>query len=245
MELKLTKKARITLFVSSYVLLVLFVGLRWETGNDWAEYSIYYKHMTALHDNYDLIKMDHTYEIGYKIVTLWMKVMGLSFAGFNLAYSAVYLGLMFASFRRDNYKISGWLILQLYAPFLLGLMGTMRQVMSVAICMFAIRYLLSRKLWKFLCCVGIAALFHVSALAFLVAWPIARIRLNFARVCAALAFLVVLSMLNVGSIISNLAGILSPGSTCPVSLRRLPLSRRRQPRSSITQRAISPSGRLS
>ncbi|MDE3188338.1 MAG: hypothetical protein KGM96_12565, partial [Acidobacteriota bacterium] len=43
MELKLTKGARLSLLVLSYLLIVVFVGLRWETGNDWGNYYNYYK----------------------------------------------------------------------------------------------------------------------------------------------------------------------------------------------------------
>ena len=192
-ELKLSKGARLALLGLSYLLLVAFVGLRWETGNDWTDYYNYYLHLTSLRDQPD-------FELGYRILSLLIKDMGMPFAVFNLVYAAIYLGLIFLSFKYDDLDVSGWLVLQLYAPFLMGLMGTARQVMAMAICMFSVRYLLSKNWHKFLLCVAIATTFHVSALAFLIAWPIARFRLNLRRVWIIFAGLILASALNLGNL---------------------------------------------
>jgi hypothetical protein len=194
MELKLTKNARYVLFTLSYLLLVLFVGLRWETGNDWPDYLNYYKHLPFPDPRYS------SFEPGYRFLNLCIKDMELPFAGFNLIYAALYLGLMFLSFEHDNLDVSGWLILQLYTPILFGLMGTTRQAMAVAICMFSVRYLLANDLRRFLLCVGVATTFHISAPAFLIAWPVARFRLNLRRVLLIFPAVLLASMLNVGGL---------------------------------------------
>jgi hypothetical protein len=177
----------------------VFVGLRWETGNDWRSYLEYYQHIESLHDSGD------RFEPGFRVVNLAARDLALPFAGFNLIYAATYLGLMFLSFRRDDYRISGWLILQMFAPFLLGLMGTTRQVMALAICMFSVRYVLTREGKKFLLCIAAAAAFHISALAFLVAWPLPKIRLTPRRVWATLGVLIAASVLNAGTAAVNFA----------------------------------------
>jgi hypothetical protein len=200
MQLKLTRTAKLSLIALSYVLLVLFVGLRWEVGNDWAQYYDYYRHISSLRDRYDVFLMGQGYGVGYRLISVWIKNTGLPFAGFNLMYAAIYLGLIFLSFKHDNFKISGWLILQLYAPFILGLMGTMRQVMAIAICMFSIRYLLSKDWRRFLLCVCFATAFHISALVFLFAWPLARIRLTFRRMSILVVVVFLALVLDVGSL---------------------------------------------
>jgi hypothetical protein len=202
-ELNLTRRARLSLFIGSYLLMLFFVGLRWETGNDWAQYYVYYTHATSLADN---PPNGNTFEFGYRLITICIKSLGCSYAGFLFIYSAVYLGLMFLSFRNENYTISGWLILQLYAPFIMGLMGTSRQVMSVSICMFSIRYLLSKDWRRFLLCMGIATLFHSSAPAFLLAWPLSQFKLTFRRMAAIIGALIVLGVLNVGTFLSDYVG---------------------------------------
>lgn len=206
MELRLTKGARLAVFSFSFLLLVVFVGLRWETGNDWAQYISYYKHLHSLHDM--MYNNSDTWEIGYKAFNLCIKDLGLPYAAFTFFYAATYLGLMFLSFKRDNYEISGWIILQLFAPFILGLMGTQRQVMSVAICMFSVHYVVSREWKKFLLCVLIATAFHVSAVAFLLAWPIARIQIKAKRILGILVVLTAALVLNLGDVLSNSAATL-------------------------------------
>jgi hypothetical protein len=66
--------------------------------------------------------------------------------------------------------------------------------------MFSIRYLLSKDWRRFLVCVGFATAFHISALVFLVAWPLARIRLTVRRVWIVVAILIVAFALNIGSL---------------------------------------------
>jgi len=192
MELRLTRDARLTLLIASYVLLVLYVGLRWETGNDWPVYYRYYAQLPSPSAEFSSI------ERGFRVFGSAVKYVGIPFAGFNLIYAAIYLGFMFISFKRDNFSISGWLVLQMYTPFLFGLMGTTRQVMAMAICMFAVHYILSKELLKFLLCIVCAASFHISAIAFLLAWPIARVRLSFARVWITFAAVIIASTLGLG-----------------------------------------------
>lgn len=199
MELRLTRRARITLLAIAYAILVVIVGLRWETGNDWPNYYNYYHHLQSLNDNSD------EFEVGYRFVSLAVKDSGLPFSGFNLLYAAAYLGLFFLSFKRDNFDVSGWLVLQLFSPFLFGLMGTMRQVMAIAICMFSVRYLLSREWFKFLLCVAAATAFHISALAFLLAWPAARFKLSKTRIWLMFGFLFLASSFHLGEKVFQMA----------------------------------------
>ena len=199
MELNLTRRAKIGLLVLSYLILVVFVGLRWETGNDWDNYYQHYIHLPSPPE-----ELSH-FEPGYRFFTLAAHAVGVPFAGFNLIYAAVYLGLIFLSFKHDNFKISGWLVLQLFAPFLMGLMGTTRQVMAMAICMFSVRYLVSRDWLKFLLCVAAATAFHISALIFLFAWPLARFRLTFRRIWILFAFVLLASVSDIGGTLMRAA----------------------------------------
>ena len=199
-QLRLTPQAMWTLLGCSYVLLVLFVGLRWETGNDWGSYYDYYEHLTSLKDN----AVD--FEIGFRLFSFGAKKLGLPFAGFNVVYAAIYIGLIFLSFKEDNYSVSGWLVLQFYAPFIFGLMGTTRQVMALAICMFSVRYVLSKDWRKFLLCICVACTFHISALVFAIAWPLARVRVTPRRAWLALGTVILLSLLDVGSVVVRVVG---------------------------------------
>lgn len=199
MELRLTRRARLTLFAVSYAVLVVIIGLRWETGNDWPGYYQFYSQLPSPSAEFSNM------ETGFRLFSTAIKYMGLPFAGFNLIYAAIYLGLIFLSFKRDNFEISGWLVLQLYSPFLFGLMGTTRQVMALAICMFSVHYILSKEPVKFLLCIAFAVSFHISALAFLLAWPIARIRLTFVRVWVVFAAVLLASAFGLGDRVVQVA----------------------------------------
>ncbi len=199
MELNLTRRAKIGFLVLSYLILVVFVGLRWETGNDWDNYYQHYIHLPSPPE-----ELSH-FEIGYRAFSLAAHAIGLPFACFNLIYAAVYLGLIFLSFKHDNFKISGWLVLQLFAPFLMGLMGTTRQVMAMAICMFSVRYLVWRDWLKFLLCVAAATAFHISALVFLLAWPLSRLQLTFRRIWIIFVLVIVAAVFDVGGTVIRAA----------------------------------------
>lgn len=192
MELRLTRSARLALFCLAYLILVLFVGLRWETGNDWANYYDYYRHLTSLRDQ------SGDFEIGYRTTSLVIKLLGLPYTGFLLLYSSAYIGLIFLSFLDAGLEMTGWLILALYSTYILGMMGTPRQAMAMAICLFGVRYVLAGKLGKFLLCVAIAATFHTSALCFLLTWFLGRVRLKMRYVWIALAGLVFALILGAG-----------------------------------------------
>lgn len=172
MDLKLTRRARFALLALAYLTLVLFAGLRWETGNDWFSYYNYYRNATSL--RYDATQ----YELGYRVFNLIIKSFGLPYSGFLLIYSAVYVGLFVLSFIEADIELAGWMILGFYCTYLLGLMGTNRQVMAMAICLYSMRYICTGRWVRFFLSIAIATTFHISALCFLLVWPLARIRLR-------------------------------------------------------------------
>ncbi|HTW81955.1 MAG TPA: EpsG family protein [Terracidiphilus sp.] len=200
MELNLTRSCRLTLLIVGYLILVLFTGLRWETGNDWFNYFNYYRHLAALRDN------SQEFEVGYRVANLLFKTLGFSYTGFLLLYSAVWIGLVVASFDDDDFRASGWLLLLFYSSFLVGWMGTARQIMAIGICLFSLRYIVSRNLLRFLICVGLATCFHTTAICFLLAWPLGRIRIGFRAAWFVLGALVAAAVLDVGALLVRLAG---------------------------------------
>lgn len=200
MEARLTRNTRIVLLVLAYLVLVLFAGLRWETGNDWFNYYNYYDSLSRT-DN-----PNTSFEIGYQLASVIMSRSGLSYSGFLLIWSSLYLGIFFLNFGEENLRIAGWIVLQFYSAYLLGLMGTSRQVMAIALCLFSVRYLLTRNWLRFVICVAVATAFHTTALCFLLAWPLSRIKLKLLYVWLALGALFVAAALNAGALLVRSAG---------------------------------------
>jgi hypothetical protein len=199
-ELPLNRNARYVVVFFAYIVLVLFVGLRWETGNDWVPYHDYYASLTNLQDK------AADFDIGYRIVSLWGKDLALSYSVFLLLYAGMYLGLVTVSFLDVSDKRTPWLLLLLYSSYLLGWMGTAREVMAIAICLFSLRYVLSRKLLLFLICICLAAMFHASAICFVFAWPLSRVALKRAHIWLTLCILVLCAEIGVGAWLLRMIG---------------------------------------
>ena len=199
-ELHLTRRARLMLLASSYLLIVLFVGLRWQTGNDWTNYHEYYIHANNLHDSSD------PFEIGFRIANVLSRSAELPYSGFLLLYSAIFIGLMVLSFDEDDFSMAGWLLLLFYSSFLVAWMGTSRQIMAIGICLYSIRFILGGNWLKFILCISVAACFHTTAVCFLLAWPLARINLTLRTTWIILGLLAVAATLNLGTVLIHAAG---------------------------------------
>jgi hypothetical protein len=199
-ELRLTKSARVTLLICGYLLVVLLIGLRWQTGTDWSNYHDYYLHTNQIHGPSD------SFEIGFQLINVALKTIDLSYSGFLLTYTAIYLGIMILCFEEDSYNMAGWLLLLFYSSFLVAWMGTSRQIMAVGICLYSIRFILGGKWAKFVICVLLAACFHITALCFLIAWPAARINLTLRATWLLFGLTALAVMLHLGTFIVHAAG---------------------------------------
>ena len=84
----------------------------------------------------------------------------------------------------------------------------LRHVMAVAVLLFAYDYILERKLIRFVIIVLLASCFHSSALIFLIAYPIARVKIDFKQ-WAAIISVVVVVYLAKGKIAGLLNSVIS------------------------------------
>lgn len=148
-----------------FALLLLLAGLRVETGNDWEPYQEYYLDLASLSDKAE------DFEVGYRSLAYLFKTAGVEYGGFLFASTLLYLGLFLLVFRRQRAPII--LALLFYCTYLLGWMGTARQVLAIACTLLAGEFLLQRQHLRFLLSVFLAGAFHVSALLFLMAWLLA------------------------------------------------------------------------
>lgn len=160
-SLRLTQNARLTLLVIPLVFLILLAGTRFETGNDWTAYFEYYRSLASLQDKED------DFEIGYRLFSYACKSLGLTYQEFLFVAATVYMGLFFLAFRKQRGAAA--IILLFYCTYLLGWMGTARQVIAIGLTVWAGEFLLSRRPVIFTALVLLAATFHQTALVFLFA----------------------------------------------------------------------------
>ena len=165
-RMALSGGARAAVMSIPFVLLLLLAGTRVSTGNDWAPYYEYYAGLTALGDK------SEDFELGYRILSYLAKIAGFDHAVFLFLSTFLYLLAFFLVFRKQRGCIA--LVLLFYCTYLLGWMGTARQVIAIALTLLAGQSLLEENRLRFFLLVLLAASFHQTAVIFLLAWYLLR-----------------------------------------------------------------------
>lgn len=118
------------------------------------------------------------------------------------------------SFARFIYKYSNYPFLSYIIYYALGYYAVgfqmLRHIIALSILLFAYEYLLNRKILRFILVVFLAACFHSTALIFLIAYPIVKIKVSWkqwavifiAILCTLFAKNVVIALIN--EIVSNM-----------------------------------------
>jgi hypothetical protein len=167
--------SRLTLAIGTFVL-VLLIGLRWETGNDWAPYLHYYQATQSVPSS--------AYEPGYRLLVWLAQRAGLDYTGFLTLSAAIYMSIFAVVFARFRHPTV--LLLLFYCVYLLGFMGTQRQTLALGFTSLAMLKFYDRKHASGLALVGAATLFHYTAVISLLAIAVPRSRLSFRALAAVL-----------------------------------------------------------
>jgi hypothetical protein len=150
-----TKK---TLSFFVYAFLVLQAGLRWETGTDWNSYLYHFESISSFASASPSV--EHP-EYGYNIAIWLSKLASPSYSVFLLLHAAVYYYLIFNSVKR--YTDILFLPLMIFYCATMGVTGSNRQLIAVAIGLYALRYIIERTYRYFFLLVALACMFHISA----------------------------------------------------------------------------------
>jgi hypothetical protein len=152
------------LYYIAFICLTFQVGFRWETGTDWFTYSLQFNDAILPHQ----IKEDLFlgYEIGYIYFVYVIRLFTDNYTFFLVTHALIYYFLVFKSIK----FLSPYPIISLFIFYssTMGLMGSNRQLIALAICLYSLKFILEKKRLKFLLCVLVAFFFHASALIFLV-----------------------------------------------------------------------------
>ncbi|MCK9401552.1 MAG: EpsG family protein [Bacteroidales bacterium] len=145
-----------------YLLLVIQVGLRWETGTDW---STYLRHFESINNATPNSLLHTEVEYGYNLF-VWLATLIFSdYSYFLLIHAIIYYYLIFKSFQR--YSPYLYLSLMLFYTLSMGVMGSNRQLIALAICIYALRYVIEKKTIYFFLFIFLAASFHLSSFLFI------------------------------------------------------------------------------
>ncbi len=190
------RRMRLLCLVVGTVLIVLMIGLRWETGNDWNPYLQYYDELR------DFSVQGTEFEPGYRMLVFLATRLGLSYTAFLLCSATIYMtafGAIFARFRHPTI-----LLLLFYCTYMLGFMGTQRQTLALGFACLGILCFFDRRVLWGLLWVAIATSLHYTAIVSVLALFVPRTRTSFAVFAGALLAGLVLYQLDiVGAVVEG------------------------------------------
>lgn len=170
---------RFNLLLSRYVaiyfsilLVILFTSIRGDVGQDTSNYLLMYN---------DIEKYKEHLEVGFYSLVKLANFIGLSFNGFLLVVSTLFVSFYYAGLAKfvpKKYVILSFLIIfcDLYIYF--NISG-LRQGIALSICLFSSYFAYRRSFISFLFLVIVAALFHKSAAVFLLVYPLLKLKIDY------------------------------------------------------------------
>lgn len=168
-----------TWFFSIVGLMAMVAGLAYAISPDWIPYWNAFEGTSIIswtELNELAKKMDM--EIGYIFLNKVVSSLGLGYASFLIIAASIGLYLKTSTI----YKYGGFvffsLLLYTIPSFFTEEHIHLRQGLANAVTIYSVRFIIERKLYKFLLCFIIAFLFHKASVAFLLAYWIVKIRFN-------------------------------------------------------------------
>lgn len=160
-ELSETQQKSMAVFV--YCLFVFQVGLRWQTGTDWDSYYYHFLEVNTVADVYTTIT---GFEKGFSFLVLFIKFLFNDYTFFLVIHALLFYYFIFSAFK----KFSPFLFISLLVFYAtsIGVWGANRQLLALGICFYSLRYVLDKNAFKFFLLIGIAFLFHTTAILFCV-----------------------------------------------------------------------------
>ena len=146
--------------------MLLLVMMAWlpafagSLSTDYPEYQLSFNYLTYL----DIINIDEQrMEPGFVLSMYLLKNIGLSFTGF------LFILLLFENYFFIKYIESDWFSVLTFSCFILGSLynqesNVVRQLFSISLLVFSIRYIYCNQLFKYVIIILIASLFHKSAI---------------------------------------------------------------------------------
>ncbi len=161
---KLSDLLRNSIILFLYIIIVLQIGLRWETGTDWLPYL----------ENFDktedlsilLINAFAGIEIGYGFFVLVVKKIVDNYSFFLIIHSIIFYWIIFLFTKK--YSPYFFVSLIFFYSTNLGLVGSNRQLIALVLCLISISFVFKKNFMLFFLTVIAAALFHMTAIIFLI-----------------------------------------------------------------------------
>lgn len=184
------------------LLVGVFAGSRFKIGGyDYDVYELMYENTSsnlfeALSSKYFLLI---TTEKGYIILMSLFNALGFDFNEFLLSLGILCsIGLFFVFTR---YSKLLYLVVAIFFAkgFLFYFFTAQRQIIAMTICWLAIKFVIKKKLLKFILLVALASFFHTSAITFIILYPISRLKFTNIKVIYLIIGSFLVGVLKIGS----------------------------------------------
>lgn len=162
LRIKLANHHRNIFVFFLYTIIVLQIGLRWETGTDWKPYLENFE--TTDDYNKVLINALIGFEIGYGTFVFFLKKIFDNYSFFLIIHAIIFYWGIFSMSKK--YSPYFFVSLMFFYATNLGMVGSNRQLLAIIICMWGLKFVLERKLIKFSATIIFASLFHTTAFLF-------------------------------------------------------------------------------
>lgn len=186
------------------VIICIYSFLRWERGTDWVPYynnfvdnNSFYDYMTAWH-----------FEKGFQLLNYFVKILNGNYTIF-LMIQALIIQILFSItiYKNIENPIAGVFLLYCFS---LGNIYFVRSTLALSIVFFSIKYIKSNEKIKFLLIILIASTIHITALFFIPAIYIYRLKLSKILYGILLVVTVLLGILYLKNLVKIIFEIISP-----------------------------------
>lgn len=174
------KKSQNVFLVISSIILALFTGLRDKyTGADTSNYGSTFLRFKNLDFSYAISEKTGRFESGYKAY-MWLIRRITDNVNLYFTITAILVAICVGYFIYKNSKnpFMSMILYYTVGAFTFQMTG-LRQSLAMAILLLSVEFIKEKKLIRFIILVWLASLFHQSALCFLIAYPIANLKINF------------------------------------------------------------------
>ena len=136
----------------SLIIISIIVGYRYNVGVDWDGYRI------AFLDSGSLTFRENSFEFGYFIINKTMNLLGFSYQ--QLFFLINFITWYFIYKSIPNRLLFYFIFFLFCSEFFFWSMNGIRQFTAISLLLFSIKYIIDRKLIKYLLLLAVASLFH-------------------------------------------------------------------------------------
>jgi len=178
----------------SFLLIFLFLALRYNFGNDYKFYLHFFNKINQA-EHFDYFHTTERVELGWIFINRIFQSVGFFIMTAVLAlFNSVIYYRFINKYVPVNYY---WLAVFLYifsTGFMLIHASAMRQSVAIALFIFSIDYLLKKDLIRYFLCIGLASLFHGSAIILLSVFLLGFLNWRINKIATIIVILIVLSL---------------------------------------------------